>query len=392
MRRAFALCLAMCLAAAVGCGTVRVGAQGQSQGASAVVAGPGQTLPGTKVPWKRVGPGWALAQDDLMSDRPSPDPAGSTVLYLIDPRGGRYRLFSWPAKELRRHGTLTAWSADAQRALFITGLTGKHPHEVLQQLDLRTGKATGFTLPGQSLVIGYARPGSGQILAEGSFDSATGRATLIRYDLSGRPRGTSGGRRGSAALSTPRTAGNWSPPVTARSCCSAVPEVSIRHLRSPALCGAVRWWNSATVLASCAAAESDASRMWLIPVSGAKGRALTPLRSGQGADQGDNNLYQLPSGTYLNALGPHCGNSIVVRQEPHGVVKKYAIPGDGDAVIETATSRRLLLQEDPGCSGPFPASLAWYDPVTGRQAIVVPAARGDVGVIAVIPYYQEGQR
>jgi TolB protein len=382
----------MCLAAAVGCGTVRVGAQGQSQGASSVVAGPGQTLPGTKVPWKRVGPGWALAQDDLMSDRPSPDPAGSTVLYLIDPRGGRYRLFSWPAKELRRHGTLTAWSADAQRALFITGLTGKHPHEVLQQLDLRTGKATGFTLPGRSLVIGYARPGSGQILAEGNFDSATGTATLIRYDLSGRRQGNIWRAPGLGSVV-------YSPDgrelVTA-SYGSLVLLSSagglIRHLWSPALCGAVRWWNSATVLASCAAAESDASRMWLIPVSGAKGRALTPPRSGQGADLGDNNLYQLPSGTYLNALGPHCGNSIVVRQEPHGVVKQYEIPGDGDAVIETATSRRLLLQEDPGCSGPFPASLAWYDPVTGRQAIVVPAARGEVGAIAVIPYYQEGQR
>jgi hypothetical protein len=344
------------------------------------------------VPWKRVGPGWALAQDEVVSARPSPDPAGSTVLYLIDSRGGRYRLFAWPARGPAPFGGLTAWSADAQRALFTTTPTDKHPRQLVRQLDLRTGKFTGFTLPGQSLVIGYARPGGGQVLAEGRYDAATGRATLIRYALSGRPEGTIWRAPGLASViyspdGRELVTGSYGSLVLLGSAGGL-----IRRLWSPALCGAVRWWNRATVLASCAAAESDASRMWLIPVSGGKGRALTPPRSGQGVDRGDANLYQLASGTYLNALGVHGGNSIVVRQEPHGIVRKYAIPGAGDAVIETATSRWLLLREDPGCSRPFPASLAWYNPVTGRQAVVVPAARGEVGVIAVIPYYQEGQR
>ena len=160
----------MCFAAAGGCGTVRVGAQRHSHGASAVVAGPGQTLPGSAVPWQRVGPGWALAQDEVVSARPSPDPAGSTVLYLIDPRGGRYRLFAWPARGPAPYGGLTAWSADAKRALFTTTPTDKHPRQLVRQLDLRTGKFTGFALEGQSLVIGYARPRGGQVLAEGRYN------------------------------------------------------------------------------------------------------------------------------------------------------------------------------------------------------------------------------
>jgi hypothetical protein len=130
----------------------------------------------------------------------------------------------------------------------------------------------------------------------------------------------------------------------------------------------------------------------LIPLSGAKGTPLTPQRRDPaGQDQGDNDLYRLASGTYLSAIGPHCGDSIVVREEPHGKVRTYTIPGEPEATIVTATATRLLLQEDPGCSGPFPAILAWYNPVSRKQSVAVQVSRKDAGVLAVIPYYQEGK-
>jgi hypothetical protein len=132
--------------------------------------------------------------------------------------------------------------------------------------------------------------------------------------------------------------------------------------------------------------------MWLIPLSGAKGTPLTPQRpDSAGPDQGDNDLYHLSSGTYLSAIGPHCGNSIVVRQEPHGKVRTYAIPGAPEAKIITATATRLLMQEDPGCSGDFGPFLVWYNPASRKQAVVVPVSRKDAGVLAVIPYYREGK-
>ena len=393
-RRAIVVWLSVCAAAIAGCGTMHPKGQAQVQATAAVVAGPGQTLSAAAVPWHLVGPGWVLAQDFAAPVNSARVPSGSMILYLVDPGGGRYRLFSWPAKGPAPYGELTDWSGDTQRALFASLPTEKHPRQRVEQLNLRTGKFTGFTLPGNSLALGYTRPDGKQILVEGKIDtSVTSKQTLVRYSLSGRPQTTLWRAPGLDTFVA------YSPDGTdlVTDSYGSLALISnagglIRHLYSPALCGAVRWWNSTTILASCAVANSDASRMWLIPVSGAQGRALTPPRSGRGADQGDDNLYRLSSGTYLDALGRHCGNSIVVRQEPHGKVTAYSIPADGEATIVTATASRLLLQEDPGCSSPFPASLAWYNPVTGKQTVAVRVARKDAGVLAVIPYYQEGQR
>ena len=54
------------------------------------------------------------------------------------------------------HGA--TWSGNTQRALFASIPTDKHPRQLVEQLNLRTGKFTGFTLPGNSLVVGYTRP------------------------------------------------------------------------------------------------------------------------------------------------------------------------------------------------------------------------------------------
>lgn len=381
------------LTALAGCSAPQVAGAGTPQTTTAVLAWAGQSAPRSAVPWSLVGRGWALAEDFASPSNPAKQPAGSVILYLVDPLGGRYKLFAWSAsgKSGGPRGELTDWSGNARRALFGSFPKGARQRQFVQQLNLRTGKLTGFWLPAKALVIGYTRPGGKQVLAQAGYDLATGKATLARFSFSG--------RRQKALWRAPGLGSTaYSPDgqeLVTDSYGSLVLLSNaggvIRHLRSPALCDPVRWWNSRTILVSCAPHDSSASRMWLVPASGAPATALTPQRSGKGPDQGDNNLFRLPSGTYLNALARHCGNSIVVRQQPGGKVKAYSIAGAPDATIVTATASRLLLQEDPGCTSPFPTALAWYNPVTGRQAIAIPLSHADIGVLAVVPYTRNGK-
>jgi len=80
------------------------------------------------------------------------------ILYLVDPLGGRYRLLAWPATGPAPYGELVDWSGDTRRALFASIPAGKTPRQRIWQLDLRTGRFTGFTLPSRALAIGYTRP------------------------------------------------------------------------------------------------------------------------------------------------------------------------------------------------------------------------------------------
>ncbi|HUC27314.1 MAG TPA: hypothetical protein VMA73_31855 [Streptosporangiaceae bacterium] len=348
------------------------------------------------MPWRLIGPGWALAEDAATSANPSQKVSGSVILYLIDPQRGRYRLFSWPAKGAAPYGDLIDWSGDSQRALFTYGGSDKHPRMRVEQLNLRTGKFTGFTFRAASLIpVGYSRPDGKEILVDKVSASATGDDALVLYSLGGQAQKTVWRAPGiDNVVYSPGGQELVTDSYGSMVLLSSAGRV-IRHLYSPQLCDVVRWWNSVTILADCAPHDSSADRMWLIPLSGAKGTPLTPQRQDlAGEDEGDSDLYQLSSGTYLNAQGPHCGNNIVVRQEPHGKVRAYVIRGEPEATIVSATATRLLLQEDQGCSGalaPFPQILAWFNPVSRKQTVVVPVSREDAGVLAVIPYYQNGE-
>jgi hypothetical protein len=374
-----------------GCGATP--AQMPAQTVAAVTAGPGQTFPRSAVPWRSIGPGWALAEDTAIPVNVSRTVSGSVTLYLVDPQGGRYRLFSWPAKGPAPYGMLTDWSGDGERALFTSGgITDRDPRQAVRQLDLRTGKFTGFTFGGDQMALGYTRPDGTEILVEDPADSATGNDSLVRYSLGGQPQGTVWQAPGIGQVAYAPDGRELVTDSYGNLALLSNTGGVIRQLDSPLLCDPVRWWNRTTILASCAPGGTANDRMWLIPLSGAKGKALTPQRpEATGPDRGDSNLYQISSGTYLNALGPRCGNHVVVRQEPDGKTRTYAIPGEPEAQIVTATATRLLLQEDQGCTTLFPEILAWYDPATGQQTVVVPVSRQDAGVLAVIPYYQQGK-
>jgi hypothetical protein len=106
----------------------------------------GQVGQGSDVPWSLVGPGWLLAEwaptrGSSLTDIHSPPPPG-TILYPVDPLGGRYRLAS---RASIPQGDLLAWSGDSRRALFALDVN----FDTLRRytvMDLPTGTSTGFTL------------------------------------------------------------------------------------------------------------------------------------------------------------------------------------------------------------------------------------------------------
>ena len=139
----------------------------------------GQAGPASAVPWSKVGPGWALAMYSASQGGEGVKPkAGPSTLYLVDPQGGRYKLITWSARSPRAHWDLVGWSGDVSRALFGTspGLvsTGR---EHIYQLQLRSGKVTGFTLPAKVTAVGYTRPDGLNILAEKSASATQQHAS-----------------------------------------------------------------------------------------------------------------------------------------------------------------------------------------------------------------------
>jgi hypothetical protein len=69
------------------------------------------------------------------------------------------------------------------------------------------------------------------------------------------------------------------------------------------------------------------------------------------------------------------------------------VPGASSTDIITATDAKLLLQvSSGGCSAPFPASLAWFDPATGKETTAIPVLKNELGVLNVIPYFDQGRQ
>ena len=74
--------------------------------------------PRSAVPWRRVGPGWVLAQywPGRFAD-PGQAKAAPVTLYLISPAGHRYLLRRWAAT--KKPLCLTDWSGDKTRVLLF---------------------------------------------------------------------------------------------------------------------------------------------------------------------------------------------------------------------------------------------------------------------------------
>ena len=346
--------------------------------AGAAVAQPARAAEPAGVPWSHVGPGWVLAQ--YTSAAPEGGKTGPAELYLISPGGARYRLARWP--DFRFAPELVAWSPDGKRALFQV-FSGKGG---VEQLTLATGRMSTFVMQGTATPIGYTTPDGLNIVA--GRPSGTG-TILARYSLSGRLVQSLGYSADGQALYAPSGA------EFATGGSRGVKLVSnrgslIRTLPVPGTsansCNPVRWWNGGTILASCSPPGSAVPRLWLVPVSGAHPKALTPPRNpNRSGDLGDLDAWQLSSGLYLQAAGP-CGVLHIYRQAPGGSIKLITVPHtNGDNRVLTARGSRLLVQAPTDCTGSV--SLLWYDPAKRAEQWLIRAPGNVIGVAIAVPFY-----
>ncbi|MGH3176832.1 MAG: hypothetical protein ACRDPF_23575 [Streptosporangiaceae bacterium] len=328
------------------------------------------------VPWNRVGPGWVLAQ--YTTAAPEGGKTGPVTLYLISPGGARYQLARWP--DLRSAPELVAWSPDGKRALFqvFSGKGGAG------QLTLATGRMRTFVMQGAATPIGYTTPDGLNIV--GTRPSGT-RTILARYSLSGRLVQSLGYSAGALyrPSGTEFVAGASHGVKLVSNRGSLIRQLPVRGT-SANTCGPVRWWNGGTILASCGVPGSAGSRLWLVPASGARPKALTPPRNpARSGDFGDLDAWRLPSGLYLQAAGA-CGVLHIFRQAPGGSIKLVTVPHtSGDNRVLTARGSRLLVQAPTDCTGSV--SLLWYNPGTkAEQWLIRPPARV-IGVTIAVPFY-----
>jgi TolB protein len=345
--------------------------------AGVAAAQPARAAQPAGVPWGGVGPGWVLAQ--YTTATPEGGKTGPVVLYLISPGGARYQLARWP--DFRSAPQLLAWSPDGKRALFqvFSGLGG------VAQLTLATGRMTTFVMPGAANPIGYTTPQGLNIVAGRPSGNGT---ILARYSLSGRLVQSLGYSADGQVLYTP----SGTEFVTGAS--RGLKLVSnrgslIRPLPVPSTsadsCGPVRWWNGGTVLASCSPPGSAAPQLWLVPVSGAHPKALTPPRNPSSGDLGDLDAWQLSSGLYLQAAGP-CGVLHIFRQARGGSIKLVTVPHtNGDNQVLAAHGSRLLIQAPTECTGSV--SLLWYDPGKRAEQWLIRAPGNVTGVANAVPFY-----
>jgi hypothetical protein len=352
---------------------------GAASPAAARELGAGQAGPRSAVPWRLVGPGWALADYEVVRD----GYPGRETLYLVDPLGGRYTLARWGPYSLLQLGPI-AWSGDGRRALFqIFGTVANWAG----QLDLRTADVNdlqGFGLPvGQASVVGYTQPAGAEIvidvgpLAGGVYQirlyGPLGRVRRVLASFHSAPPALAYQPDGATvALGGPRRLELLSPAGRL-----------IRRLPIPAAagegCEPVRWWSARVVLAACVG-HRHRFMLWLVPVAGGRPVALTPA----GWHRAALDAWRLASGLYVQA-----DNCAIVRLGADGRAAVVRVPGSrGGALVWEATRSRLLLQRD--ACGQRANSLAWLDPATGAITVAVPA-HGESGVRDGVPFYSSGQ-
>jgi hypothetical protein len=377
------------LAGALTAGVLAVGAVGlaATSGAAATTgpagpAGPPAALAG--VPWSKVGPGWELAE--YTAGRPPGDTAGAAAkiypvtLYLISPAGVRYPMHSWGAQATAPY--LIAWSGDKTRALL--GLSGSK----YEQLTLATGKLTAGQLPGRAQATGYTLPDGLNILGITEGSSGSAPSTVARYSLAGRllkvlTRGVNDSTAVYAANGTELAVSGSKGLELVSNVGGVIRSLPVPNTSLPLGCTPARWWNSTTVLAECFAKGADAPRLWLVPISGKRPTALTPQRSGAGPDLGDIGAWQLPSGTYLQALGG-CATLQIFRQAANGSIAPVvpAHTAGQDNRIVTELGGRFLINAQTACPGS--ESLLWYNPATKAEQWLLRAPAGTAGVIGVV--------
>jgi TolB protein len=247
-------------------------------------------------------------------------------------------------------------------------------------------------LPPDVTAVGYSRPDGLNLLAEKTL--ASGSITLQRYSLTGKllkdlatvkGLGLVGGWNG-----IPPAPYNYKGTELVGGTANGVELISnaggvIRKLPVPKVtegCAAVRWWSPTTILASCAVTNESGPRMWLVPASGARPTALTPVRTG-GFDIGDFNAWKLSSGLYVNGYGG-CSTLVIGRQPAHGKEQQITVPGADSSLIVNATRSTLMVERMNACMPGI--SLVVFNPATRKVTVAIAVRRHQAGVAEVVPF------
>jgi hypothetical protein len=365
--------------------------------------GAGKTGPRSAVPWSLVGSGWVLAE----FSPGQPGSAGGPVsTYLVDPKGGRYSIApTWPASTAT---TLIAWSGDTKTALFGTASGGSTSYSLL---NVRTGVNTALNLPAGVAITGFTRPDGLNLLA---IQQGPARYKLERYNLQGayqatlatmvrrggQPQWTGSCSSGCGALSsTDGDTAVWG--VTGDemqlvdNAGGIIRRLHVPDSGSPPSCTPVSWWDTATVLASCAATgQPGESRLWLIPVNGSTPTPET-LASGSGSGDGIyTGAWQAGGQVYVTATsssqcpsaasGP--GGLGIFQLASSGSDSTVSVPGSTsyhNAIVGSSGGRLLVLAQT---SCPGTTSLEWFSPGAGSTQPLLPATSGQAGVVAAVAF------
>jgi hypothetical protein len=373
--------------------------------------GAGKTGPRSAVPWTLLGAGWALAE---FSPGQPGSGGGPVTTYLVDPEGGRYTIAAWPASATT---TLVAWSGNTQTALFAASNGATTSYSLL---DVHTGATTQLSLSAGVAVTGFTRPDGLNLLA---VQQGPARYKLERYNLRGVYQATLAtmARRGSqppwtgtcaigcGALSSPGDAGTGSTAgdfvvwgvagdemQLAGNAGGIVRRLHVPDSGSPPSCTPISWWDTGTVLASCAAQsqQSGETRLWLVPIDGSTPTPET-LASGSGSGAGlYTGAWQAGGQVYVTATsssqcpaaasGP--GGLGIFKLASSGSDSAVSVPGSNsyrNAILGSSAGRLLVLAQT---SCPGTSVLEWFNPSAGSTQPLLPAASGQAGVVAAVAF------
>jgi hypothetical protein len=397
-------------------GTAVPGASGTPATAASAVVAPdtpfaahGVEAAISDVPWSKVGPGWMLAEWSPVTphmpggqrapDEPTSETA-TTTLYLVDPMGNRYTITTF-APGGSGAPKLLDWSADGSHALLVA----KYPAPpTVTSLDLHNGTQSTIAVEGYP---SYAGPDGNSLLVS-TPASRSEPATLTRTDLSGHAQmsyptdqlGTAGQFNGGYLESrdgTQLVLGTGTlfyEPASASDNHLVVMSNDgkiIRTLPPPmpkARCSPAKWWSATVILTHCA--SNAGSQLWKMPLDGGAPTALTAVNSGEeddpgfGRDIGDGDVWQLPSGTFLQSTGA-CGSMFLSRLTPDMHTTRVKVPGVSENIgVAGVTGDTLLLLAQVGCSGT--TSLLTYDPAANTSTVLLGPPVNGGGVSEALLY------
>jgi hypothetical protein len=346
------------------------------------------------VPWSKVGPGWVLATwspvkgtrpgEDEQPDQPTRDTA-TTTLYLVDPAGGRYPITTFPPPGDKPGPELVDWSGDGSKALFSSEYD--EPSKAII-VDLHTGAKTEISVKGSPR---FTLPQGKALLLSTDPGPNSRPATLERIDLTGnRQLAYATDKLGSAFngsyLSTPDgtqlVLGTAAGLVLMGNDGTVGKTLSIPDQTD---CSPVRWWDGAdTVLTRCDG--SYVPQLWRVPVDGAPPQALTAPNDASGRDLGDINAWQLPAGTFVQALGG-CGVIYLAKLNNDGTTTPVSVPeADEGKTIKVigVDGAALDLQVVAACGGG--QAVLRYDPAANTSTVLLGPPVNGGGVIDAVPY------